>query len=106
MKTRDIILTDVQLHIQRPRKPQTLLRKVLKYLRSGKPERAYSTELKTTSDDGTFEFVIPLSEEDRRRLERGEIRLSMPKGGIPIFAGKDLIEYAKAHPEKLKGLDR
>lgn len=103
----DIVLSDIQLHVQKPRKPESFLRKVMKSIRSGKPGRAYSkiSDFKVNADD-TFELPIAFSPEeqakfDQAKAEGKQIRIFRPKGGLNIYAGKDVVEYMKAHPEKL-----
>lgn len=104
MKNYDIILTDIQLHAQKPRKPDSFFRKIMKSLRSRKSGRAYST-LPTSNTNGTFVLPITLSPEEQVDLARAKsegknIRFFIPKAGLPMYAGQDVNEYLKAHPER------
>ena len=100
----DIQLTDIQLHILEPRKPQSLLRKVLKSVRNGKPGRAYMHTSNANIDkDGTFS--IPLPSETEAKITQGlrdgkKIRFFVPKDGLPILAGKDLVNFIEARNSK------
>lgn len=102
----EVILTDIQLHIVKPRKPLTPARAIEKSLRNGKPGRFYSKNITPTpAEPGAFEFSIPLSEDmlklkEKLEKEGKEVRFSLPTGGLNIYAGKDTIEFIEAQKKK------
>lgn len=99
----DILVTDINLHTIKPRKPVSLGRKISKSITSGKSERAFSSEIKIVKD-GTVEFAIPLGDEVflKAKKQGKQLRIMMPKEGIPIFPGDDVIERLKAKVKKQK----
>ena len=102
----DIVLKDIKLHVATRRKPLSFLRSILKVIRSGKPEgRYYQNNPPLVRKDGKFEFSIPLPKNVQEQIEtakkKGEVvRIMMPKGGIPVYAGDDMIEFVKAHERR------
>ena len=96
----DIILTDLQMHVTKPRKPVSLGRSIKKTLTSKKDGRAYSRDM-SVSKNGKFTFSIPLGKEFYKLKEKAEregkqLRLLIPGFGLYVFTGKDMIEYIKA----------
>lgn len=105
----DIVLTDICLHIAEPRKPESLGRKIAKTIRSGKSGRAYGKIIKTK--DKEFRGMINLEpgfEEARRRAEGlgKKLRILVPKDGLKIYPGGDVLEYLEAKKRKQEKLDR
>lgn len=90
-----IPLTDIQLHSNKSANPQSFERKIEKSLKGQKPGRCYGEGLRLNSD-GTFEFSIPLPMEIKGR----KVIFAIPKEGLPIYAGKDLIEKMKSLHKK------
>ncbi len=43
---------------------------------------------------GTYEMVIKFPPDLQERIDRGEVELMIPDGGLPIYAGKDMWEMA------------
>jgi len=89
----DITITDIQLHSTKATNPKSLYRKIEKSIRNGKPGRAFSNQIKL-NQNGTFNFSIPALKE--KEHSKNKIRLLVPKDGIPVFAGKDLIVKIKS----------
>lgn len=96
----DVFLTDIQMHVVEPRKPLPWYRAILKSFRNKKPGRFFSKAFSMTEKDKTFEANVrfPLPEKVRKQMEEAQksgkkIRLWMPKDGIPIYPGKDVIEF-------------
>jgi len=104
----DIYLTDMQLHVAKPTNPPSFLRQILKSFRKGgKPGRVYHSGLTPNPDGKTFHFSMPLSKDLKEKVEFArrigkEPRFIIPKGGIPVYLGKDSIE--KIESLKKKGL--
>jgi len=108
----DVFLTDFQMHVTKPRKPLPWYRAILKSFRNKKPGRFYTKNAKIDiNEDGTFETAIPLlptiQEEIKKAKKSGKkVRFIIPKEGVPIFAGKDLVEKMKSDRKKRRPLTR
>lgn len=101
----DIFMTNIQLHTTEVRKPKSFLASVLRTIRNKKPGRAYSKNL-SVSKEGKMEFAFPFSTEKAAEIEKAEregkvIRFWMPKGGLPIYLGKDFIERLDAEKKRI-----
>ncbi len=99
----DVFLTDIQIHVAKPRKPFSWYRVILKSLRNEKPGRFFTKDFSIIRKNSTFEtrFRFPLPEEIKKQIEKArksgkKIRLWMPKDGISVYPGKDVIEFLKA----------
>jgi hypothetical protein len=101
----DIILTDIQLHVQKTCNTRSLYRAAVKSIRNKKPGRAYTSAIKMMPD-GRFQirFDSPDMQKQIAAAERAgkTIRFLIPRGGLPVFVGKDTIEFIKAHPNICK----
>lgn len=100
----DIILTDIQLHVEKARKPASPSRAMEKAIRNGEPGRFYSNNL-TMDTDG--KPVIPIFENseiakfiEKAKSERKIVRIFMPKDGLPITSGQDTKEFIEMHKKK------
>ena len=106
-----ITLTDIQVHVQKPRKPLPWYRAIIKALKNKKPGRFYSTEM-TTKKDGSTTVSFSLPPKIQREMEETEkagkiVKLLVPKDGLPIHAGPDTIEKIEAEKRKhRKTLDK
>ena len=87
--SQSIILTDLMLHTNDHSRPKPLGRQVQKSLKSGSPGRAYSPQFKMDKN-GRFTFTIPLGEEMVDK-NGNPIKILIPKEGIPIMLGPDMI---------------
>ncbi|MFZ2975897.1 MAG: hypothetical protein WA055_04720 [Candidatus Moraniibacteriota bacterium] len=98
----DIQLTDIQLHVIKPRKPISLGRAIDKSLKSKKGGRAQSRDI-SNSKNNEFTFSISLGKEllEKAKQEGKQIRFILPESGISIIPGKDMIEYIKAQKKKV-----
>lgn len=101
----DILLTDIQFHMCEPRKPLSPVRTIEKSLRNNKPGRWYNKNLPMPKKDGTFTIPIFENSEIGRFIKRKEaegmkIRIFMPKSGLFAYAGKDTVEFIKAHHKR------
>jgi len=100
----DIVFTDIRLHVAKPRKPAPLPRAIAKSVRNNKPGRAFTTDFSIRKDGG-FEMSFPTSPEIERVISEAEsrgktVRFMIPKEGISIFSGKDLIENLISKTER------
>lgn len=94
-----IYITHIGLHVRDYR--QTLL--FSKVAEKGRIYAPISKGLKNTETTGSDSFheSIELPKDLMERIRRDEVELMMPKGGIPILAGKDVEEYLNAQERKL-----
>lgn len=107
----DIIMTDITLHARTFRKPLTWYRTILKSFRSGKPGRAYFNNSIIRDKDGHVRISIPLPQAIQDQISAAKhagkkVRIFVPKDGLPLLAGKDTIEFIKAHPELVKKVQK
>lgn len=102
----DIILTDVKLHATKPRKPTLMARAIERTMHNRKPGRFFGKRVQALNKDGKpqAEFKIADLEplEELARKTGKQIRILMPKGGIPIYLSKDAEELVEAHQRKKK----
>ena len=100
----DIMLTDVQLHTQKIRKPNPLGRQIAKVINAkGKSGRAYSSNIQFDANGGilsidieTEKYLHKLAEKKGKKY----IRIFAPKDGLPINLGKDTVERISALEKK------
>jgi|SRR3989344_4421675 len=105
IKYHDIILTDVKFHTKVPRKPLSWYRAMWRSVRSGLPGRFYSSDIK--SKDGSMRFYVHNSPQIQMEKEKAEkqgknLRIFMPKTGLPVFLGEDVVERIRAVDKKLE----
>lgn len=104
MKKRIVLqLTDFAVHARDFRPAKTLEAATKENAADGSPRgRLYMNQSLKVNDDGTFRIELQLPEELQRQVDAGEVELviAMPKGGVPIFAGKDAEEKIAKHREK------
>ena len=97
----DIQLTDISLHTQVIRKPNSLGRAISKSISSGLPGRAYMTGDNVRFDESTgkMTFSIPFGPEITQAIEKAKkqgktLRIIMPNG-TPVLLGEDTKEHLK-----------
>lgn len=99
----DIILTDIQLHTQKIRKPHSLGRQCAKTINGSKNRRAYSNNIKIDEKSQTVTLSMSLGMEHLHDLARKQgkkyIRFFTREHGLPIFLGQDTVE-------KLESIDK
>lgn len=96
----DVILTDIQIHRLKPTNPKPMVDTFQKAARTGKPGRAYSSDLIVNSD-GTLSMQIQLHGKSKREYESGkQVRFFLPKGGLPVYLGQDALEFMEAHERR------
>jgi hypothetical protein len=107
IKQHGIFITDVQLHTAKKTNPTPWYREILKSFRSKKPGRVYSNQQikfsnwKTENGVTTAHFSMPLPDGWKEKIEEmkkmgKEVKFFIPQGGIPIYAGKDMVEFMNA----------
>lgn len=94
----DIQITDFALHSNKLNNPKPWERTVQKSKRSNKPARLY-TKILSVEENGTMVLEAPEGMVDKNG-KRIVIRAHLPKGGVPIYAGSDLIEKVDAIKKK------
>lgn len=95
-----IEITDIKFHTELPRKPHSFMRAASKSIRSGKPGRAYSTDMQLGDNSFMLNFPFVREEAEKARLAGKELRILFPKNGIPVYLGDDLIARLKTRDEK------
>jgi len=109
-KVVNIILTDIQFHMCEPRKPLSPVRSMEKSLHNNKPGRWYSKNIPAPNkQDATLTLPILETSElgkfiAKLQAEGTKFRLFVPKRGLPVYAGKDTVEFIEAR--KKRALDR
>lgn len=88
-----------------PRKPLSWYRAMWRSITNGLPGRFYSSDLKIGADS-TLRFYVHTSPEIQAEKEKAEgqgkkLRIFIPKVGIPISFGSDLIEKIEAVDKKI-----
>lgn len=103
-KTVDIVFTDIQLHVVKPRKPIPLSRAIEKSVRSGRLGRAFTNNF-SIEENGRFSISFPTPPELEKVTDDAEhrgktVRFMFPKEGLPVYAGKDMVEYLTSKKER------
>lgn len=101
-----IELADIQLHTIKPRNPKPGLAHVLKAIKTGKPTRAYSSNIQMVNNK--MQFTLDLTKNNPELIKRiqklqaegKEVKLVLPEGGIPIYLGDDLVERIESEIKK------
>ena len=92
--TIDIILTDINLHAQKPSKPTSLVRNMAKQLKGGKTRRSYS-HIKPVANN-TYEVGINFKEDEIIKLlaknKKRMLRVYVPTTGLPVHMAEDALE--------------
>jgi len=97
----DIVLTDIQLHVQKPRNPDPFWRKMAKFFRTGNTERVFDGKIiKTKNEQNRFTMDFTSGLDEAIKIAQGQgkkfIRIFAPKNAVPICAGKDVMEFLEA----------
>lgn len=95
-----IYLTDITLHVRQSRQ-------TLSFAKVAPKGRLYSPMTKPAISGakdmgGTFEFSFNLPQDLHERIMRDEVELMIPKGGLPILASTDTMEFVKAREQKAR----
>ncbi|NQU84018.1 MAG: hypothetical protein HQ536_04895 [Parcubacteria group bacterium] len=93
-----VILTHAECHTTKPRKPLSILRVAEKCLRSGKSGKAFTTNSivrKNGPSKITFDLLPKEIQEKAVKSKQKYIKVFVPKGGLPIYAGDDTLEKIK-----------
>ena len=110
IKYQDITITDFKLHAQTPYNPAPVTRQMEKSIRSKRPGRAYTADIKKDGKgvaEISFDFTSHIKQQVKNIQEEGKVlRVWAPKSGVRIDLGDDAIEYLNAHPELQKHLTK
>jgi hypothetical protein len=113
VKYKIIQITDIAIHTAKKTPTSSITRKFQEAFTNDKPDRIYSKiEKPTISENGAFtldllktdpDFVKMVQEEE---LKGFKVMIALPKNGIPIFAGKDTVEFINSKNGKriIRGL--
>jgi len=103
----NIVITDIQLHTTEPENPKPWYRMLMKSLRSKSPGRVFGKiNNAKTAPQGQINLTLPpLPTAEELFYQMPELRGKIvhflaPKAGIPIFAGKDTVEFIKARQNR------
>jgi len=100
----DVIITDYQFHLQKVRKPNSLGRQIVKAFHGSKVRRAYSNDVKIDENNHSATLAINLGQEELQELarKRGKkyIRFLIPKEGLNLYPGKDVLEKIESVKKK------
>ncbi len=113
VKYKIIRLTDIALHTA-PKTPTPLVgKKIQKSFEENKPDRIYSHfEGNAVLDDRTLVISLIKNDPDLMRMIKEEeskgykVLIGLPKEGIPVFLGKDTVEFMNSKNGKriLRGI--
>lgn len=99
-KYKVIHITDIALHTAKKTPTPSVGKKMQKAFETKKPDRIYAPlEKSAMADNGMFTLELLKQDPDFVKMVREEeakgykVLLSLPKGGIPVVAGKDTIEF-------------
>lgn len=100
----DIVITDIQLHVVKPRKPASADRAIGKSIKNKKAGRFYKRDISVTKN-GKIELPIIESSEmikirEKYKKEGKTVRFFIPKEGLNVYAGKDTLEHMEAKERK------
>jgi len=93
-----VILTHVECHTAKPRKPLSILRIAEKCLRNGNLGKAFTTDCivrKNSPSKITFDLLPKDIQEKATKSGQKFIKIFVPKSGLPIYAGDDTLEKIK-----------
>ncbi len=103
VKYKIIQITDIALHTANRIPTLSVGKKIQKAFEKNKPDRIYSTiEKFSTSDHREFTLNLLKADPDFVKMVQAEeakgykILIELPKEGIPVFAGKDTVEFIKS----------
>jgi hypothetical protein len=85
-----IYLTDITLHTRG-------YRQTARFAKVAEKGRMYSPlpkgyEKGVDAKNGTLGISIPLPEDLKAGMARGEVEIMIPEGGLPVFAGRDVYD--------------
>lgn len=99
-KYKIIEITDIQLHTTKKTPTFSVDKKIQKAFKDNKPDRIYrKIEKPLISDNKTFILQMLKVNEDLLKMIQEEeangykVLLSLPRQGIPVFSGKDTVEF-------------
>lgn len=99
----DILLTNIQLHSQKARKPNSLGRQYVKTVRAKKTNgRAYSNDLMLSAKGGSLSIGLGMEQLYELARQKGKkyVRIFAQKDGLQIYLGKDTIEKIESLKRK------
>lgn len=102
----DYLITDIHLHVTKPTNPKPLDYHLIKASKNKKPFRVHRKlpppdKMDLNDADHTFKMMLFDNQEIQRAKAEAErrgliFRVLMPAEGIPIYAGRDSVEYLEA----------
>lgn len=100
VKYKIIQITDIALHTSQKTPTPSVGKKVQKAFEKNKPDRIYSNlEKPEVTGDGLITLDLLKMDPDFVKMVQAEeaqgykVLIQLPKAGVPIFAGKDTVEF-------------
>lgn len=100
----DIVLTDMQSHVVKPRNPASPSRAISKAIKKEEPGRFFIKDFSINKKDGTFTFTffdnnVITELQEQAKKEGKQLRLFIKKNFF-MYASKDTNEYIEAHKKR------
>ena len=104
-KKRIVMLTDLDFHTREGEPTASFERAKEKAIAENKLGRVYSKLPKPKPEDideKNYRIKVPITlpPDLMAQVERGEVELVFPEGGLPIYPGKDTQEYMQSMNRK------
>jgi hypothetical protein len=95
-----IYLTDITLHMRGYRQTCNFSKVAQKgRIYSPLPE-GYNKKENVDKEKGTVKMAISFPQDLQDRIDKGEVELMFPKGGLLVYAGKDVWEFITKQNEQ------
>ena len=97
----DVFLTHIELHVKKFRN-KSWIHTIMKSIQNKKPGVFHGKPTITKITDNIYTSAMPIPPDTQAQIDRAkkdgkELRFHVPKGGLPIYPGKDMIEFLEAH---------
>jgi hypothetical protein len=90
-----VYLTDITLHVREHRQTGSFAKVAEKGRMYSPLPKDYGNKKTPIQADGTFCIDIELPPDLKAQVERGEVEVMIPDGGLPIYAGRDVYEFTE-----------
>ncbi|MDD5710847.1 MAG: hypothetical protein PHV43_01980 [Candidatus Colwellbacteria bacterium] len=104
----DIVITDVQLHTIKARKPKPVWRVIQKAIHTKREQQAYTTDGKLANGKWSFIYQDPGIQKiiQEAQAQGKGVRFFRHKEGIDVRLGQDAEEFAEARERKAQRVGR
>lgn len=97
----DIVLTDIQLHVQKPKHPAPFDRGIVKSIRNQKAGRTHTAQ-KLAATEVAFPLSFQNEIEELERTTGKKVRIFIHAQGLPLKVGADTTQWVKANKHRVK----